>query len=529
MPPQTTSLPFTTLSDLVEHALDYLGGTPDDQANRDCLRSVQQAYREVTNARTWSYLYTHGRVETEAPYNLGTIAYYHTGYTFRGTVYPRAVVLTPTSASSYLPQLAVTDPIPFPSSTTSPNQPVYGMQWPLATGPGWQLRVSYVTAEVERLVSPYILTLTQDVNFEYSFDYQPVPIVANGGSITIGTPITISFPNHGLTTGNQIVVENVTNSSGTLLNINNACSVATNASPSPSNPTTWTVTVVNSSTFTLDSSVGTGTWDGVSGTWRRVPTTTFTLYHDEYLLPSDYIKSDTAIFEGNFGGLIYTDPTDALWWQRFTYSAGIPRWYTLTGSRYFPGRQIIRFAPYPDLQKTIDFIYIRRPRDILIKAQTTGSVTVTSGSITVTANGFTFPPTCQGSILRLGTTSVSPGSWLSPNPPTFETWIYERISDTTISINDAPSVSGNYAYNISDPIDCEQESTLTAIMRGIEKYLCTARNIQGKPDPFMAFAEALRSAQAADSRSFQGRSMGAQRPRWVHPKYMPALFFPASR
>lgn len=528
MPPQTTSLPFTTLSDLVEHALDYLGGTADDQANRDCLRSVQQAYREVTNSRTWSHLYTHGRVMTDAPYILGTMAYYHTGYTFQGTVYPRAVVLTPVAATSYLPQLAITDQIPFPSSTSSPGQPVYGMQWPTSVGPGWQLRVSYVTAEVERLVSPYILTLTEDVSLEYSFDYQQVPIVANSGSITIGTPISISFPSHGLTTGNKVIIENVTNVSGTLLNINNACSVATIASPSPSNPTTWTVTVVNPNTFTLDGSVGSGTWDNVSGTWRRVPTTTFTLYHDEYLLPTDYIKSDTAIFEGNFGGLTYSDPTDALWWQRFTYSAGTPRFYTLTGSRYYPGRHIIRFFPYPDLQKTIDFIYLRRPRDLLVKAQTTGSVSVTSGSTTVTANGFVFPLTCIGSIFRLGTTSTTPGSWLSPNPPTFETWIYDRINSTTIQLNDAPTVSGNYAYIISDPIDVEQESTLTAIMRGTEKYLCTARNIQGKPDPFMAFQEALRSAQAADSRSFQGRSMGAQRRRWIHPKYMPAAFFPGS-
>lgn len=528
MPPQTTSLPFTTLSDLVEHALDYLGGTADQQATRDCLRSVQQAYREVTNSRTWSYLYTHGRVMTDSPYNIGTIAYYHTGYTFQGSVYPRAVVLTPAPSTSYLTQLAITDPIPFPSSTTSPGQPVYGQAWPDAAGPGWQLRVSYVTAEVERRVSPYILTLTQDVNLEYSFDYQPIPIVANGGSITIGTPISISFPGHGLATGDEVIFENVTNSSGVLLNINNLPSVATLASPEPTNPASWTVTVVNSSTFTLDGSIGSGVWDSSSGTWRRVPTTAFTLYHDEYLLPSDYIKSDTAIFEGNFGGLIYSDPTDALWWQRFVRSAGTPRFYTLTGSRYFPGRQIIRFSPYPDLQKTVDFIYLRRPRDLLLQSLTTGSVGVTSGSTTVAANGFSFPSTCIGSIFRLGTVSTPPGSWLSPNPPTFETWIYDRLSATSIQLNDAPSVTGNYAYVVSDPIDVDQESMLTAVMRGVEKYLCTARNIQGKPDPFMAFMEALRSAQAADSRSFQGRSMGAQRSRRVHPKYMPADFFPAS-
>lgn len=524
MPPQTTSLTFTTLSDLVEHALDYLGGTADEQATRDCLRSVQQAYREVTNSRTWSYLYTHGRVITDAPYNLGTVAYIHSGYTFGGSVYPRALVLSPLAASSYTPQLAVTDPIPFPNTSGGPGQPIYGTSWPDAVEAGWQVRIGNITAQVERLVSPYVLTLTQDVNFDYSFDYQPIPIVSNSGSITIGTPISITFPSHGLATGDEVIVENVVNASGTLLNANNLCSVSTIANPAPTNPATWVVTRVNANTFTLDGSVGTGVWDSSSGTWRRVPTNTFEIYHDEYLLPTDYVKSDTAIFEGNFAGLSYSDPTSALWWQRVNNASGDPRFYTIAGSRYYPGRMALRFSPYPAYAKTIDFIYQRRPRDLLIHSQTTGTVSVTTGSTTATANGFTFPATCQGSVFRLGTTSDEPGSWISPNPPTFESWIYNRTSSTSVQLNDASTVTGNYHYVISDPIDVEQESTLTAIFRGVEKHLNIARNIQGKPDAFVGFLEALRVAQAADSRSYQGRTMGGRQPRWSNPKYFPATF-----
>ena len=389
MPPQSTKMPFTTVSDLIEHGLDFLGGTADEQANRDCLRSVIQAYREVTNARVWSYLYTHGRVLTDAPFNLGTIAYDHTG-----GLQERLVTLT-------------------------------GSTWPSGVGPGWEMRVGVVVGEVEAVTDPTTLTLTQDVNFQTD--------------IAAGSP--------------------------------------------------------------------------------------YTLYHDLYLLPSDYVKSDTAIFEGNFGGLEYTDPTDALWFQRFIQSAGTPRLYTITGSRLFPGRMTIRFCPYPVHQKTIDFVYQRRPRDILIPALTTGSVTVTSGSITATANGFSFPATCQGSIFRIGTTSTVPGSWLSPNPPTLETWIYSRINASTVQLNDPSFVSGNYAYCISDPIDCEPQSTIMAIMRGLEKYLHIARNLQGKPDPFAAFDQALHFAQASDSRSYQGRTMGPQRSRRVPYKYHPAQFY----
>ena len=525
MPPQATSQTFFTYADLIEHALDYLGGTADEPATRDCLRSARQSYSEVTNSRTWSYLYTHGRVITDAPYNLGTVAYFHSGYTFGGAVYPRALVLSPVAATSYTSQLSVTDPIPFPSTGGGPGQPIYDTSWPDAVEAGWEVRVSNAIAKVERLVSPYVLTLAQDVNFEYSFGYQPIPIVANSGSITIGSPTSITFPSHGLSTGDKIIIENVTNASGTLLNINNLCSVSTLTTPTPSNPASWVVTVSNPNTFTLDGSVGSGVWDSSSGQWRRVPTHTFELYHDEYLLPADYVKSDTAISEGNFGGLAYSDPTDVLWWQKINQSSGTPRYYTITGSRYYPGRMILKFCPYPDFTKTVDFIYQRRPRDLLIHSQTAGTVSVTSGSTTATANGFVFPATCQGSIFRLGTTSAVPESWLSMNPPTFETWIYTRLSNTSVQLSDASTLTGNYRYVISDPVDVEQESTLTAVLRGVEKYLAIARNIQGKPDPFGAFFEALRVAQAADSRSYQGRVMGSSSVQRINPKYFPATFF----
>lgn len=392
MPPQTTSMPFTSLSDVVESALDYLGGTSDEQALRDCLRSAIQAYREVTNARTWTYLYTHGRVETDPSFLTGTISYIHSG-----GFYPRQVLLT-------------------------------GSTWPTNVGPGWQLRVGYVTHQVESRIDESIITLTQDVN--------------PGMNLAAGTP--------------------------------------------------------------------------------------FTLYHDEYLLPTDYISQDTTIFEGNFGGLRFSDPTDGLWWQRFVYSAGVPRFYTIMGSRSFPGRMILKIWPYPDQQKSLDFVYKRRPRDLVNYALTTGSVSVTAGSKVVTGNGVIFPQSLIGAIFRTGTSTAVPSSWLGLNPPTWETVVYDWTDASTLVMYDASPFSGQFKYLISDPIDVEQESMMTAVLRGTEKYLQIARNVQGKPDALIAFEMALKQAQAADSRSFQGRSMGEQKPRWVHPKYQPAVFFPTS-
>lgn len=400
MPAQISQNLFCTFSDLIEHGLDYLGGTADDQATRDVARAVKQALNDLSNARLWQYYMQQGQILTDPPYTLGTVTYSHAGHTLPpGTqIYPRLVTLT-----------GSTWPVPAAGGTV---------------GPGWMLRIGTATYQVESYVDPTHLTLTIDVN-----------------------PL------------------------------------------------------------------------------RDLPSTSYILYHDGYLLPSDFSKQDTSIYEGNFGGLEYTDPTDYLWWQRFNMSAGTPQCYTIVGSRAYPGMMETRLAPFPTETRTIGFIYQRQPRLIQLQALTQGTVSVTAGGTTVTANGFNFPSTCSGAILRLGTPQVVPGSWVSSNPPSFETFIQTWLDPLTIVVNNPSPFTGVYAYMISDRVDVEINSMLQPILRGVEKYLQTARNIQGKPDAAIAYSMSLKEAQAADSRSFQGRTMGGGRSRYVPYKYMPAQFF----
>ena len=401
MPAQTTSIPFTSYSDLIEHALDYLGGTADNQALRDCMRSTIQSYRDVTNARTWTYLLTHGRIVTDPPSTTGQVSFTRAGMTVGGTSYPRVLTLT-------------------------------GGVWPTPVlggtiGGGWQVLVGTATSQVETYIDPTHVTISQDV----------------GPGADFGA-------------------------------------------------------------------------------------TSYTLYHDEYLLPTDFIKGDTPIYEGNFGGLEYRDFTEALWWQRFVFSAGTPRHYNITGSRLFPGRMIIRLYPYPTTSRTIDFVYQRRPRDLVLQELSQGSVTVTAGSPLVAANGFTVPAGCVGALFRLGTPQESPTSWLGINPPAFETHVDAVLDPQTLRTVDPAPTSGNLKYLLSDPIDVEQQSMIQPVLRGIEKYLQFSRNIQGKPDSAIAYEVALKAAEAADSRSYQGRAMGAGRGRSAPWKYFPANFWPSS-
>ena len=484
MPQTASSLNFTSYSDCIEHALDYLGGTADAQTMRDCVRSIIQSYRDVTNARTWTYLQTQGLIVTDPPFQQGTVAYVQNGYTpsFGAPVIPRALVLS-----------GATWPLPAVLGTT--------------VGPGWQVRLGTANYQVDSYVSPTVLTLSADDNPFHDIDYQPRALQG----ITPGSPTLIYAPNHGLATGAQILIENYnTNGANT-----------TNG--------TWTITVVDTNDFTLDGSNSTldSPWDGFSGSWRTVPTQTYILVHDEYQLPSDYIKQNTAIYEGAFAGMAYSEYNDYLWWQRYQFSASTPRFYTIVGSRNWPGRLSIFLWPYPVATKTIKWIYLRRPRDLTLPSLTEGTLSVTSGSPLVVGNGVTFPPTSPGCLLRLGTGSTPPGSWISANPPAFETFVQSWNSATSLVLNDPSPVTGTFCYNLTDPIDVEQTSMLTPVLRGIEKYLQRARNIAGKPDASVDYEMALKSAEAADSRSYQGRSMGTSPSRHVPYKYHPWINQPS--
>jgi hypothetical protein len=83
---------FFTYQDAVLAVSDYIGAS-DDRAIRDAKRAVIGAYKELANARRWTYLIHHGRIITNAPYvgddALATIQYQATAGT-----YPRQVTLT---------------------------------------------------------------------------------------------------------------------------------------------------------------------------------------------------------------------------------------------------------------------------------------------------------------------------------------------------------------------------------------------------------------------------------------------------
>jgi hypothetical protein len=238
--------------------------------------------------------------------------------------------------------------------------------------------------------------------------------------------------------------------------------------------------------------------------------TPYLFYRDSYVLPDDFIANDQALYERNFGGMQYVHPREWLFEERFIFAQGIPQCYTITGDPLFPGKLLIRLTPLPAEQKTIDYVYHRRPRPLVLAGPSAGTVSIVSGGSTVTGVGTTFGPAMTGSVLRLGTSATTaPTGVIGKNPAAFETYITDVTSGTSLTCQDMPSSGfSGVAYTVGDPVDIDENSMLNAFLRCCEMHLAMNRTLKDKPEAAAFYLDALNKARAADARTFSGRSVG---------------------
>src|ERR1700736_1633074 len=101
--------------------------------------------------------------------------------------------------------------------------------------------------------------------------------------------------------------------------------------------------------------------------------TAYDLYQDAYTLPADFVAMDQGLSDSTLGAMGFVHPS--LWLETVramqSYS-NMPRWYTIMGDPKIPNRLCFRVFPYPDTDRTIDFIYKRRPRAVTIDQITAG-------------------------------------------------------------------------------------------------------------------------------------------------------------
>ena len=240
-----------------------------------------------------------------------------------------------------------------------------------------------------------------------------------------------------------------------------------------------------------------------------IVSTPFSLYKDSYLLPLDFIAGDQALYESVFSGITYVHPREWLFAERYRYQVGIPRCFTITGDERYPGRLLIRFSPIPGGSRTVDFIYKRKARDLVVSDYSTGTVAVAGSGVSVVGTGTAFTASMVGSVLRISSVSRRPTASPGLNPAVHESVITAVADATNLTIQDAsPATYGGVGYLISDPVDIENNSMLTAFLRGCENQIGMTRKTKDKPDARAQYVNALLTAKEHDSRSFARRAPG---------------------
>jgi hypothetical protein len=261
----------------------------------------------------------------------------------------------------------------------------------------------------------------------------------------------------------------------------------------------------------------------VSGTVLQLTTNTnpgedladqeYVIYRDTYSMPTDFQAMGEVVIQNQAVSLVYEKPGDWLQRLRFYRGTATPRLYTIRGSPDFMNAMAISFFPPPDQAYPIDMVYKRQPRPLRTDQYNAGTVTVTSGSADVSGSGTAFTSAMVGSVIRLSADrNLDPTARWGSNPAAVERIVTAVSSGTALTVDDA--VGDTYSstrYVISDPVDVETTSMLTALLRGAEMQTGYARNREDYRKFETAYREALVRAREADARSFREDAAGGRR------------------
>ena len=259
--------------------------------------------------------------------------------------------------------------------------------------------------------------------------------------------------------------------------------------------------VIDATTLTLT--------DDLSPVVDLPPGTAYAIYQDIYPLSEDFIAQDQAIYESCFGGLQFVHPREWLAGQRWVYQVGVPRYYSITGDKKYPGRLCVRLSPTPVDNRTLDYIFKRRSRPLIWQNEGTGTITIAQGTPLVAGVGTVFHPTMKGSVLRLSA-NKQPPTWMpGSNPFVYEGIIRTVVDAQTVYLSEpCPYDFIDATYLISDPIDIECGSMQNAFLRSCEAKVAQHRVMKDKPNALSQYKLELVKAKEADSRSFAGRAEG---------------------
>lgn len=255
--------------------------------------------------------------------------------------------------------------------------------------------------------------------------------------------------------------------------------------------------LLTSTTLTLTSASNPGA-DVAAGT-------SYSLYRDGYPLPRGVRKLGT-VTSGAYTDMVFAQLSDLNYLNRRYVSAGVPRFWSCTGSADYLGEMSLFLSPFPDQVYPVDFTYVRHPREPLILDYSDGTVTCTQGSATVTGSGTAFASDMVGSVIRFSSSaSLLPTDQSGGNRYAEERSVASVDSATQLTLDAAVSATRTAVrYMISDPVDLDPVA-LNAYLRCAEKHYCYARRMNWTSTAEGLYQNELVRACGADSRAM-GRS-----------------------
>lgn len=251
--------------------------------------------------------------------------------------------------------------------------------------------------------------------------------------------------------------------------------------------------------------------------------TLFMAYQDTYSLPADFISVDQIINATYVMGLDFVHPSQWLEKHRIVYTPATPYRYTITGHPNYFGLMALRLFPAPDVAYQLDFIYQRRSRPLGLDNYSVGSATVSTGNQIIQGNGTTWTTSMVGSVIRFSADGISyPTGVVGSNPYVYERVISAVSGPTSITLDSTiPANLTNVKYLISDPVDLEEGSMMTAFLRCCEWQVSRSRNMRDRGELEREYQSALTRARETDSRSFQERAAGVMPADRLRLAYMP--------
>jgi hypothetical protein len=230
-----------------------------------------------------------------------------------------------------------------------------------------------------------------------------------------------------------------------------------------------------------------------------------------YALPADVRSIGDPLAADGWWGMRYVPPAqwladDAL----LAGSTGTPEEFTIVPSPTLPGRLAVRFFPTPDADRTLRFWYQRTPRALAVYRSAVGTASVALHTTSVIGVGTAWTSALDGSVLRLSPSSRDEvTSDVGPVPPALEGTIASVGDATHLTLAVASQVAlSGVRHAVSDPVDVEPGSMLSAFQRGCELQACLSRPVQDRLSPTRLYEQALRLAAAGDMRSAGPRTVG---------------------